>query len=321
MARRGKNKGESITTMESCNHFSNQMPIYLDDELHGDDREAFEAHLGNCPNCRSAINCERSFLKRIREASPIYQVPANLRARIEPILNLTPAQTQPQSELRRSEEQSVKPARVNLASLIYGSLRYRWMALVATLAIAIMLGAMDLIRHKELLLSNQPSSEFALLAVDTHLRHLRGQLPFEIVASSPEQISEWFIGKVPFGLKLPNYQESSGQEKIYEIEGARLVGFKKDYAAYVAYQMRKRPITLVVASNSVALPSGGEQVVSKGITFHYDSIDGLKVITWSVHGLTYALVSDLEERGQRSCMVCHAGTKDQNFIKNLRTSP
>src|SRR5207244_7937855 len=128
-------------------------------------------------------------------------------------------------------------------------------------------------------------------------RHLRGQLPFEIMSSSPEQISQWFSGKVPFGLKLPNYQESSGQEKIYQLEGARLVGFKKDYAAYIAYQMRSRPITLVVASNFVALPSGGEQVVSKGITFHCDSIDGLKVITCTDRGLTYALVSDLVERG------------------------
>src|SRR6185369_12058475 len=108
--------------------------------------------------------------------------------------------------------------------------------------------------------------------VDTHLRHLRNQLPFEIETSSPIEISQWFVGKVPFSLKLPNYQESSGQEKIYQLDGARLVGFKNDYAAYVAYEMGQRPITLVVTSSSVAVPSGGEQIVSKGITFHYDSI-------------------------------------------------
>jgi len=157
-----------------------------------------------------------------------------------------------------------------------------------------------------------------MLAVDTHLRHLRNQLPFEIKTDSPEQISNWFVGKVSFSLKLPNYQESSGQEKIYQLEGARLVGFKDDYAAYVAYQMRQRPITLVVTSSSVALPAGGEQIVSKGITFHYDSIDGLKVITWTDRGLTYALVSDLEERGQQSCLVCHAGAKDLGFIEKLK---
>jgi hypothetical protein len=82
--------------------------------------------------------------------------------------------------------------------------------------------------------------------------------------------------------------------------------------------MRRQQISLLVTSSAVVLPSGGEEIASKGMTFHYDSIDGLKVITWSDRGLTYALVSDLEERGQQSCIVCHQGTKDQDFIENLR---
>jgi hypothetical protein len=163
-----------------------------------------------------------------------------------------------------------------------------------------------------------PPSDFALMAIDTHERHRRGQLPFEITSGEPEQISAWFAGKVPFGLALPNYQEQSGQEKLYELEGARLVGYKNDYAAYVAYQMQKRHISLLVTSDTVAQPSGGEEISSKGISFHYDSIGGLKVITWSDRGLTYALVSDLEERGQQSCIVCHQGTKDQDFIESLK---
>jgi len=157
-----------------------------------------------------------------------------------------------------------------------------------------------------------------MMAADTHQRHIRGQLPLELVSDVPEQISNWFAGKVPFTVKLPNYQESSGQEKTYRLEGARLVGYKNDYAAYVAYQMRTRPISLVVTSDRVAQPTDGEEIVAKGITFHYNSINGLKVLTWSDHGLTYALVSDLEERGQQSCVVCHQGVKDKDFIEPLK---
>jgi anti-sigma factor RsiW len=118
-------------------------------------------------------------------------------------------------------------------------------------------------------------------------------------------------------VKLPNYQESSGQEKLYTLEGARLVGYQDDYAAYVAYQMKNRPISLVITADGIAA-SGGEEITARGLTFHYDSIRGLKVITWSDGGLTYALVSDLEERGQQSCVVCHQGTKDQDFISPLK---
>ena len=82
--------------------------------------------------------------------------------------------------------------------------------------------------------------------------------------------------------------------------------------------MRRQAISLVVTSEAVAQAAGGEEIVSKGLTFHYDSIQGLKVITWSDRGLTYALVSELEERGQQSCIVCHQGTKDQDFIESLK---
>jgi hypothetical protein len=159
------------------------------------------------------------------------------------------------------------------------------------------------------------------MAVQTHLRHLRGQLPFEITTDSPEQISHWFAGKVPFSLELPNYQESSGQDHLYRLEGARLVGLEDDYAAYVGYRMGERKLSLVATSESVATPIGGEEIISKGLTFHYNTFDGLKVITWSHRGLTYALVSDFEERGQQSCIVCHEGTRDRDFIEGLKPRP
>ena len=156
------------------------------------------------------------------------------------------------------------------------------------------------------------------MAAETHLRHMRGQLPLEMESTSPQDISAWFSNKVNFSVRLPNYQESSGQEKLYTLEGARLVGYQNDYAAYVAYQMTDRHISLVITSDSVAKPSGGEEIAARGLTFHYNAIDGLKVLTWSDRGLTYALVSDLDERGQQSCIVCHQGTKDQDLIEPLK---
>ena len=119
-------------------------------------------------------------------------------------------------------------------------------------------------------------------------------------------------------MKLPSYQESSGQEILYTLEGGRLVNFQNDYAAYVSYHMKDRPISLVITLELLAQPSGGEEIASKGLMFHFNAIDGLKVITWSDRGLTYALVSDLDERGHQSCIVCHQGTKDQDFIEPLK---
>ena len=299
--------------MNQCEEMRAQMTFYLDDELQGSERALLEAHLSDCEGCLQVFTSERRFLEIIRGVKSLHLAGPELRARVEKILNdARAAQGVPResrSRLRRFLPQpgSNAPALMNRRTL----------TLTAVIAVAGVIGFWSLTQRRNNRPHNPPS-EFAMMAVDTHQRHLRGQLPFEVASEVPEEISEWFAGKVPFSLKLPNYQESSGQEKLYDLEGARLVGYKNDYAAYVAYEMRKRPIGLVVTSGTVTQPSGGEEIVSKGITFHYDAIDGLKVITWSDRGLTYALVSDLEERGQQSCIVCHQGTKDQDFIERLK---
>lgn len=277
--------------MNNCEDIKRRLNLYLDNELQGDDRAAIEAHLSECASCAAIFERELTFINAIRESGPLHSASPELRARV-------------QATLAGSQQPVVSRSRLRFGLAIAAAL------LVLMMPLAIWRG-MSRTDHLG------PSS-FALMAADTHLRRTRGQLPLEVETAAPQGISEWFANKVNFSVKLPNYQESSGQEKLYTLEGARLVGYKDDYAAYVAYRMKERPISLVITSDSVAKPSGGEEIVARGLTFHYNAIHGLKVITWSDRGLTYALVSDLEERGQQSCIVCHQGTKDQDLITPLK---
>lgn len=299
--------------MNPCEEMRTQITFYLDDELRGSDRANLETHLSECEKCREIHDNEKRFLETIRGSRPLHTAAPELRARVESVL----AQAPPPLAASAGLHQKIHNAfwRINLGGL--GILTGRRVLAVATvIAVAFAVGIWRFAGYRPG--PRRPTSDFAMMAVDTHQRHLRNQLPLEIASDQPEAISQWFTGKVPFSVKLPNYQESSGQEKLYNLEGARLVGYKNDYAAYVAYEMHARPISLVVTSDRVAQASGGEEIVSQGITFHYDSIQGLKVISWSDRGLTYALVSDLEERGQQSCIVCHQGTKDKDFIESLK---
>jgi len=275
--------------LRNCDDIRGRLTLYLDNELQGDERATVEAHLAKCESCAAIFTRELNFLNTIRESGPLHVASPELRNRVEQILRIEPAHA-PRS-------------------------RFMWLVAVAAGLLVLLLPVLVWrIVHK-----NEPRvGRFALMAAETHLRHTRGQLPLEMISEEPQDVSGWFVNKVNFSVKLPNYQESSGQEKLYTLEGARLVGYENDYAAYVAYRMKERPISLVITSNSAATPSGGEEIASKGLKFHYNAIDGLKVITWSDRGLTYALVSDLEERGQQSCIVCHAGTKDQDFIEPLK---
>ena len=286
-----------ILRMNNCEDICKRLNLYLDNELQGDDRAAVESHLQSCQACSAVFDREQSFINAIRECRPLHVASPELRAKVQETLSGSEPESSP-------SRQNVSRPHVRLGLAIAA-------ALVMLLLPIVVLRVLN--RS-----SQQTPSSFALMAAENHLRRTRGQLPLEIQSETPQRISEWFANKVNFRVQLPNYQESSGQEKLYTLEGARLVGYKDDYAAYVAYEMNSRPISLVITSDSVVSPSGGEQIIARGLTFHYNAIHGLKVLTWSDRGLTYALVSDLEERGQQSCIVCHQGTKDRDLIEPLK---
>jgi len=282
--------------MTNCENIRERLTLYLDNELQGDERAAVEVHVESCNSCASFVQKELTFLNAIRKSGPMHVASPELKTKVSEILNgATPPVVRGRSR------------------------RFRWALPVAAALLVLLLPVViwRVLREDDHPENGVPSA-FATKAAESHLKHIRGELPLEVTSSNPQQISEWFDNKVKFNVKLPSYQETSGQEILYTLEGARLVGFQNDYAAYVSYHMKERPISLVITSELLAKPAGGEEITSQGLTFHYNAINGLKVLTWSDRGLTYALVSDLDERGHQSCIVCHQGTKDQDFIEPLK---
>jgi anti-sigma factor RsiW len=269
------------------NHILEQIPLYLDDELQEGERLAVETHVKGCPDCRAALDAERELILAIRHARPVYRTPVSLETKINQLVQ--------NSSCRRSFVLS--------------------RAMIAACALLLLVvGVLWLAAAK---FSREESASFVSMAVDHHLRYLKGQLPLEVFSDSPEKISAWFAGKLGFNLRLPDYPQGPAEPKPYHVEGARLVGFKEDYAAYIVYRLNGHPISLVVTSDTIAQPSGGEEITWEGLRFHFQSLAGWKVLTWSDAGLTYALVSNLEERGQASCIVCH---QDERVFRGLQPS-
>lgn len=280
--------------MTQCDAWRRQISPYLDGELVAEDRAAFEAHVQGCEECRHTLEEERKVVDALRGARPLYEAPPTLQQRVEGLL--------------RARSPAGLPTR--------GWSAVAWAAVLVGLVLA-----SALLWRRPASAPPRASSEFASLAADTHLRYARGQLPLEVQSDEPAEVSRWFSGRVPFHLTLPDYPVGPGERKFYRLSGGRLVSFRNDYAAYVAYRMDERPISLLVTSASVVQPSGGETVVSGSLTFHTESIAGLKVITWSDKGLTYALASDLVVAGERSCLVCHGAPEERSKIEGLLRRP
>jgi hypothetical protein len=73
--------------------------------------------------------------------------------------------------------------------------------------------------------------------------------------------------------------------------------------------------SLLVASTEWAAIGGGDEVRSGNPLFHYFSREKFEVITWSNHGLSYALVSSLSASARESCLVCHQNMADHDVYR------
>lgn len=276
----------------SCDAARRLVSPFLDGELVGEDRVAFLAHAEECSACRRVLADEEAVVDAVRRTIERPRASEALRARIAGVFD---------GERRRRLRRDWIAAAVAAVLLVGTGIAGAW----RVTAVDGPVPRTDL------------SDDLAALTADTHLRYARGTLPLEVDSSRPEVVSAFFSGRVPFHLALPDYPVGPGESKPYRLLGGRLVSFRDDYAAYVAYRLGDRPISLLVTSASLVRPRGGETLAFGPLVFHQRSVQGLKVITWTDKGLTYSLASDLSVSGAQSCAVCHGSPAERRRLEGF----
>jgi anti-sigma factor (TIGR02949 family) len=291
--------------MSPCDEVSLKALRYMDDRLQGQELRDFRAHLEVCPNCRASVEIERALSRLLHRSRPLYSAPPALRARVAVAVE---KHSGPILASENFYKRLLRSVGNGFADPVRRVVRLRLLA--ATLAVTAMLLAFvpNAVRQVR-------AADYVETAVTTHRSYLDGNLALGIRSDSPEQVSSWFTGKVPFQFRLP--QSTPGSIPTYQLAGASLVSYRGSPAALVVYEKHNERISLLVASSQSAVVAGGEEVRSGALTFHYRTDQGFKVVTWSNHGLTYALVSAVAGSARESCMVCHQSMADhQNFRSN-----
>lgn len=190
----------------------------------------------------------------------------------------------------------------------------KWFA--AAMALIVVAGV--LVARSSLSPGHLSGQELAEFAVATHRQHAQGVLPLDMRTDSQWALNEWFKTKLQFAVALPASAPLPGEDQPYLLEGARLVPVGNKRAAFIAYRMSGATThfasaSLTVMPDSVAVATGGVEAKFTKVSFHYSRLAGYKVVTWSSHGLTYALVSEEDNTTQRSCMVCHSAMRDRDL--------
>ena len=264
--------------MSPCDEFSLKALRYLDDRLRGQEMDDFRAHLEVCSNCRKSVETERALSELLHRSRPLYSAPAALRNRVATTVEQHTASIGARENFY---ERLLRIVGNGFPDPVRRVARLRLLA--ATLAVTALVLAFVPSAVRQVRAAN-----YVETAVATHRSYLDGNLALGIRSDSPEEVTSWFTGKVPFQFRLPQ----SGSTPTYQLSGASLVSYRGSPAALVIYEKQKERISLLVALSQSAA-AGGEEVRSGMLTFHYRTDQGFKVVTWSNHGLSYALVSSV----------------------------
>ena len=288
--------------MSSCDEFRLKALRYLENRLQGQELDEFRAHLEACPSCRAALEAERTLSRLLHRSRPLYSAPLGLRSRVATMVEEHTASIRVRKNFYRRLWRIVGSG---FADTVRRAIRLRLLATtlaVAALFLAFVPNAVRQVR----------AANYVETAVATHRSYLDGNHALGIRSDSPEQVTAWFTGKLPFQFRLP--QSVPGSVPTYQLAGASLVSYRGSPAALVIYEKQKEKISLLVASSQSAVVAGGEEVRAGALIFHYRNDQGFKVVTWTNHGLSYALVSSVLGSARESCMVCHQSMADgQNF--------
>jgi len=241
----------------TCAEADTVLHAYIDGELAGADREAYETHLGSCESCKQASRFQARFKAALRGHLPRPALPVGLRSRIESALAAAPSP-------RRRWPWQVYP---------------RAFTVGMAAAAALVLLATNLQRTVRSPVLEEAVSTF------------HHDLPLDVLSESCSKVSDWFRGKLDFTV------QPTGDSARTRCQGGRLVNVRDRFGAYVVYQMAAghRLGMMVFPSGNEPL-AGPHQRMLGGQRAYVDTQRGVATVTLrEPSGLDYVFTADLDE--------------------------
>ena len=241
----------------TCTEADNVLHAYVDGELTGADRAAYEAHLHTCEPCTQQSRFQARFKAAVRGHLPRPTLPIGLRSRIEAALASAPS-----------------PKR-----------RWLWQAYPRAFTIAMAAAAAGV-----LLVANMQRTVRSPV-LEQAVSTFHHDLPLDVLSESCAKVSDWFRGKLDFTV------QPAAVPAGMHCQGGRLVNIQDRFGAYVVYQgpAGHRLGVMVFPSSSEPLAGTRERVLH-GRQLFVDTRRGVATASFRApSGLDYVFTADLDE--------------------------
>jgi anti-sigma factor RsiW len=284
--------------------------LLLDGELVGEELYQARAHLKTCRTCMQIFEEEERLSQLIRQAHNPQRAPSSLRNRIVQMA----AETSP---TKHGDEtpRSMPILLPDVQHTSHGLIRNRFVLMAAILLVTVSAILFPYLKSR----SRANSFIEAAIRADHGLSgHV---MPLDIQSNSPKVVAAWFSERVPFQFRLPNSGIAAEDTAKYTLLGGRLVDFKGEHAALIAFQMSGENISLLIASDKQAKAMGGGLSESDGHIFHTRQMENHRVVTWDNQGLTYALIFSASPSARVGCTSCHADTAVHQINRTYLSNP
>jgi anti-sigma factor RsiW len=228
---------------------------YVDGELAGPEREAWERHMESCPGCRGGTNFEARFKAAIRGHLPRRRLTGELEHRIR-------------GAIAQEPRTGRWVAWLTLPRLVPASV-------AAMGVLAVVLGALR--GHQSFVL-------------DQARRSYQAELPLDVMGPDCSSVTSWFRGRVDFPVqapRMPNHVKCQGGRLV------NVADRPAAYLVYQE-PTGHRVAVLVFDAESSPIDAPYRRVV-EGHEVFYRNGPGISTAAFQTRGLGYVLTSDLDE--------------------------
>ncbi len=243
----------------TCKEFEPFLYAYVDGEFEGPELDDAKVHLNECAACRSRVEYEKAFKRRLRNSFQNHSLassPNALRAKVCACIAREPV---PQKYAY-----------------------HRRVLLVAPLGVA----AACVVAY--FVVPNNGGKQIEAV-VTASIAHHQGQFPLDVQDAQVGRIRSWLQGKIDFApSRIPEIRNAN-------LLGVRLSYLNGRPAAYVVYDSSdQRRVSLFVFDSPDLIVNGSKKIANRDVLLANQR--GYNVALWKDQEIVYSLVSDLDEQ-------------------------